>query len=76
MTENRKQTFAQQAILNRVAEKNAAVTKMRAYNEEYGQYNECGVPAYNELHGDYSEFAMHQNKTTILNALLCRSIDK
>ena len=57
MTENRKQTFAQQAILNRVAEKNAAVTKMRAYNEEYGQYNECGVPAYNELHGDYSEFA-------------------
>lgn len=57
MSETQKLTFAQRAILNRIAQKQQGKGVV-GYNESYGQYSESGVPEYNESHGDYCELAV------------------
>ena len=69
MSEKTDLNFAQMAILNRIAQKRVP-NDVQNYNEEYGQYNEFGVPEYNESHGDYCEFAAISQQPSIVQHII------
>ena len=75
MSEKTNLTLAQMAILNRIAQKRTT-NNVQNYNEEYGQYNELGVPEYNELHGDYCEFAAIQQQPSMVQSLVLNQKQK
>ena len=75
MSETKKLNFAQMATLNRVAQKRAT-NDIQNYNEEYGQYNELGVPEYNESHGDYCELASISQQPSIVQHMISHQKQK
>ena len=63
-------TFAQYAILARIAQKSTK-TRHSNYNEEYGEYNEQGIPSpYSEQHSDYVEFAGYTTNNKIISTIM------